>query len=644
MVAATRRLAAILAADVAGYSRLMGADEEGTHQQYTAHLHELFRPKIEQHRGRIVKSTGDGMLAEFPSVVDAVLCAVEVQCSMASRNVAVEADKRLSFRIGINVSDVIAEPDDIFGDGVNIAARLEGLAEPNGICISRAVHEQVRDRLPFRFDDMGAQQVKNIARPLHAFALRAETIATLPVPDPPPAARSAEPIPSGVPRLPRAPRLSIVVLPFTNLGGEPEQQYFADAVTEDLTTDLSRINDMVVISRNTAFTYRDKPVDTRRIGRELNVRYLLGGSVRRAGNRIRVTTQLIDTETDAHVWAERFDHDSGDLFALQDEVTAKIAVALNLEMVGAEAARPAEHPDAIDYVLRGRAALYDLRGSTPESFARAIALFEQALAADPGSVDARDWLALTLIESVLEQVTDAAAAALERAERLIEEVVALSPRNAHVNYLRGQVLRARNQYGAAIPEYEAAIALNRNWVQAIASLGVCKLFTGAIEEVIPAQERAIRLSPRDPRLPNWYWRIGMVHLLQSRVDDALAWLERARSANPRLAGPHAWLVSAYALKGDMARAAVELAEARRLSGDNRYATIAAHKTAQPFGAAAIDALAEETFLAGLRRAGVPEHSDAAPPAPGRRAARSTRPRPPSRTPRNAPRSGSSPRR
>jgi TolB-like protein/class 3 adenylate cyclase/Flp pilus assembly protein TadD len=604
MMATTRRLAAILAADVAGYSRLMGIDEEGTHQSYTAHLRELITPKIKEHRGRIVKSTGDGMLAEFPSVVDAVLCAVEVQCGMGSRNTDVEADKRVAFRIGINVSDVIAEPGDIFGDGVNIAARLEGLAEPNGICISRAVHEQVRDKLPYAFDDLGAQRVKNIVRPLHAYALRAETIAALPIPNLPPAASFSDPSSLGLPQL-YVPRLSIVVLPFTNLSDDREQQYFADAVTDDVTTDLSRIADMVVISRNTAFTYKDRPIEARQIGRDLNVRYLLTGSVRRSGNRLRVNAQLIDSETDLHVWAERFDHDSGDLFALQDDVTSKIAVALNLEMIGAEAARPSEHPDAFDYVLRGRAALYNYRGSTPESFTQAIASFEQALAVDPGSIEARALLALGLTARVFEQFSDAPAADISRAEALIEEVEAKSLRHRSVNFARGQVLRARHQYELAIPEYEAAIALNRNWVQAIATLGLSKFLAGAIEEAIPAQLQAIRLSPRDPRVFNWYWRIGMVHLLQSRIDDAISWLERARNANPRLAGPHAWLVSAYALHGDLRRAAAELAEARRLSSANRYASIAAYKTAQPFGAASIQTLAEETFFAGLRKAGMP---------------------------------------
>ncbi len=526
---------------------------------------------------------------------------------MRPRNTAIEEDKRVAFRIGINVSDVIAEPGDIFGDGVNIAARLEALAEPNGICVSQAVHDQIRGKLPYSFDDLGAQQVKNIARPLHVFALRAETIASMPIANLPPAQPTGDMdgLSLGLPQ-PQAPRFSIVVLPFTNLSDDREQQYFADAVTDDVTTDLSRINDMVVISRNTAFTYKDKPVDTRQIGRDLSVRYLLGGSIRRSGSRLRVNTHLIDTETDLHVWAERFDHDSSDLFALQDEVTSKIAVALNLEMIGAEAARPAEHPDAIDYVLRGRAATYSFRGLTPESFTEAVGWFERALKVDPASIEARAWLALTLTDSVLEQTSDAAAADIARAEALIEEVVAISPRHRSVNFVRGQVLRARHQYAQAIREYEAALAFNRNWVQAIATIGLCKLFTGAFDEAIPAQEQAIRLSPRDPRVFNWYWRIGMVHLLQSRTDEAISWLEQARYANPRLAGPRGWLLSAYALKGDLVRASAELTEARRLSGDNRYASVAAYKAVQRFGAPAFDSLAEQTFFAGLRKAGVPE--------------------------------------
>jgi adenylate cyclase len=605
-MAPSRRLAAILAADVAGYSRLMGLDEEGTHQRFTAHCREVFEPRIKQHHGRIVKSTGDGMIAEFPSVVEAVLCAVEVQCGMSHRNTDVADHERVSFRIGINLGDVIVEPHDIFGDGVNIAARLEGLAEPNGICISEIVHEQIRNKLHFPFEDFGQQRVKNIERPLHAFVLRPRVIADLPFAEPasPPLAAAWGTGPATSAADGRAPRLSIVVLPLTDMSESREQQYLADAITDDVTTDLSRIADMVVISRNTAFTYKDKPVNTRQIGRELNVRYVLEGSVQRSGDRIRVNSQLIDAEADSHVWADRFDHASDDLFRLQDEVTSRIAVALNLELVGVEAARPTSNPDALDYLLRGRAALYHLGGSTPDRFAEAVHCFETALALDPRSVDAQALMALALIGRVFEQMTDSAEADIARAERIIEQALAASPAHALAHFARGQVLRALKRYEAAIPEYEAAIASNRNWVVAIAALGICKYFAGAIEEAIPAQELAIRLSPRDPRLANWYWRIGMVHLLQSRVDEAIQWIEKARTTNARLSGPHAWLAAAYALKGDAARAAAELAEARRLSHDNRYSSIPYYRSS--FGSSQTNALTEATFLAGLRKAGVPE--------------------------------------
>jgi TolB-like protein/class 3 adenylate cyclase len=338
-MASTRRLAAILAADVAGYSRLMGADEEGTHKRLQAHFRQLVDLKIEEHRGRIVKNTGDGLLAEFASVVDAVRCAAEVQRGMMDREPEVPDDRRIRFRIGINLGDVIAEDGDIFGDGVNVAARLETLSDPGGLCISRTVRDQIRDKLPYLFEDRGEQSVKNIARPVRVFALRREAVADLPA--------SRAPLATIVSQSVGAPRPSIVVLPFTNLSDDREQQYFADGITEDLTTDLSGIANMFVISRNTALTYRNKPVDVKQIGRELGVRYVLEGSVRRSGNQIRVNTQLIDAETDAHLWAERFDRDMGDLFALQNEITSRIAIALGSQLVLAEAARPTEHPDAL---------------------------------------------------------------------------------------------------------------------------------------------------------------------------------------------------------------------------------------------------------------------------------------------------------
>jgi TolB-like protein/Flp pilus assembly protein TadD len=423
-----------------------------------------------------------------------------------------------------------------------------------------------------------------------------------PVRRPEPAADTSVPAISQV-GLPR-PHLSIVVLPFTNLGEEREQQYFADGITADLTTDLSRLTDMFVISRHTAFTYRDKAVDTKQIGRELGVRYVLEGSVRRSGDQVRVNVQLIDAASDIHLWAERFDCDMENLFALQNEITGRIAVALDLELVGAEAARRIEHSDALDYILRGRAHGY---GKAPgrENYAEAISLFEQALALDPRSAQAQSWLAHALAARVLDQMTDSVAADLARAEGLVGQALAASPGSPQAHFAKGSLLRARNRFEEAIPEYETVLAFNRNWVSAIAALGWCKFFTGSIEEALTAQEQAIRLSPRDPYIGNWYWRIGMVHLLQRCTEEAIVWLQKACSANPRHAGPHAWLASAYALKGDASRAAGELAEARRLSNDDRYCSFTRFKAAIDFGPK-LRGLCESTFFAGLRKAGMPE--------------------------------------
>jgi TolB-like protein/DNA-binding winged helix-turn-helix (wHTH) protein len=400
------------------------------------------------------------------------------------------------------------------------------------------------------------------------------------------------------------PRLSIVVLPFANLGSDPEQQYLADGVTEDLTIDLSRIAHLFVISRNTAFSYRNKPVDTKQIGRELGVRYVLEGSVRRSGNQVRVTAQLIDAETDAQLWAERFDHDMGDLFALQNDITSRIAVALNLELDTAAATRPAVHPDALDYILRGRAAL----SKPPDraSHEETITLFERALALDPRSVEAQSYLAIVLVGRVLNEMSDSAAADIERAEGLAGQALAASPRSPLAHLAKGHVLRAQNRFEEAIPEYEAAIAFNHNWLLAITSLAWCKFLTGSLEEAIPLHEQAIRLSPRDHLIGIWYQRIGVAHLLQSRIDEAIAWLEKARNADPGHSQRHAWLASAYALKGDTERASDEIAEARRLNSDDRYSTIARLKAAQYWGVPKVRALFEATYFTGLRRAGVPE--------------------------------------
>jgi TolB-like protein/Tfp pilus assembly protein PilF len=419
---------------------------------------------------------------------------------------------------------------------------------------------------------------------------------------------SEEDEPAQVERLPAAveppgaPRLSIVVLPFANLSNDPEQQYFADGITGDITADLSRIPDMLVISRNTAFTYRSKPVDTRQIGRELGVHYVLEGEVQRSGKRVRVTAQLIDAEADAHLWAERFDGDAGDLFALQDEITHRIAVALDLELVDAAAARPIERPDTRDYILRGRAAR--LKPPSRENRTEAVALFEQALALDQESVAAQSWLAIELTARALDFMTNTAATDIARAESLAERALAAAPRSPLAHFAKGQVLRAQDRYDEAISEYDTVIALNRNWANAHSHLGWCKFVTGSIEEVIPAQERAIRLSPRDPQIGLFYFRIGFAHLLRSRTDEAIAWCERARNATPAHPLFRALLAAAYALKGEMEPAAAELAEARRLVGDDRYSSIVRLREVVSWGAP--KDLVEATYFAGLRKAGVPE--------------------------------------
>jgi TolB-like protein/DNA-binding winged helix-turn-helix (wHTH) protein/Tfp pilus assembly protein PilF len=401
-----------------------------------------------------------------------------------------------------------------------------------------------------------------------------------------------------------APRLSITVLPFANLSNDPDQQYFADGITDDLTTDLSRITDMFVIARNTAFTYRNKPIDAKQIGRELGVRYVLEGSVQRSGNQVRINAQLIDAETNAHLWAERFDRDTSDLFALQNEITTMIAAALRLELISTEAERRTEHPDVLEYILRARAVY--TKPISRENHAKAISLFERALALDPHSGEAQSWLAYVLAGRVLANMTDSPAADIERASQLSAQAVASLPRSPVAHEARGEVLRAERRYAEAIPEYETVLALDRNWVYAYFALGQCKLQTGSIEEAIPLVERAIRLSPREPALAVWYEQIGNVFLLQSRTEEAVMWLEKARDKNPEHSMIRADLAAAYGLAGQTERAAVELAEARRLSPTDRYASLARLRAVMNYGVPKIRTLREATYFVGMRTAGMPE--------------------------------------
>jgi adenylate cyclase len=639
-MAASRRLSAILAADVAGYSRLIGVDEEGTLDGLKGHRRELLDPKIREYRGRIVNTAGDGVLAEFASVVDAVRCALDVQRAMIERNAGLADDRQIRFRMGINLGDVIVDGGDILGDGVNIAARLQALAEPGGICISGTVHDQVRDRLPVQFEDGGEQQVRNIVRPVRTFRLGRDAIAGLPAQPPPAIAPpprrrpmmiaalaailvmiaagglwlGGQPGPADSPRsapsnaapgpsAAAAPRLSVVVLPFNNLSGDPGQEYLADGITEDLTTDLSRIDDSFVISRNTAFTYKAKAIDAKQIGRELNVRYVLEGSVRRSGDQVRINVQLVDAETGAHLWAERFDRDADDLSGMENEIVGRVARAVRSQIIATDAGRRTGSPDALDYILRGRAAL--VRPVSRATSAEAIEMFEHALALDPNASRAQTGLASALVSRVLDEFSDSPTSDLQRAEELLTRALATSPRSAWPHYVRGQLLRAQGRCQDAIPEYEAAIAIDRNSAPSYAWLGWCKLLSGEVDKVIPLEEHAIRLSPQDRAIAGWYGRIGMAHLLQRRVDDAITWLEKARSryaADGRAPTyVHSWLASAYALKGDepAARAALKTASALGL-----HQSISALAADSWYQNPKFRALAEATYFVGLRKAGM----------------------------------------
>jgi TolB-like protein/class 3 adenylate cyclase/tetratricopeptide (TPR) repeat protein len=635
---ATRRLAAILAADVAGYSRLIGADEEGTLSRLKVLRAEVIDPKIAEYHGRIVKTTGDGLLVEFASVVDALRCAAEIQAAAAESNGPLPAYKRIDLRIGINMGDIVVEDGDIFGDGVNVAARLEGLAEPGGICVSARVREDAAGKLDLAFRDLGEQRLKNIERPVRAFAVGAAesptrhsrprvvtsrlaaaaiilvvagiggtawwtwphlsapatTAQALPTASPP-AATEAKP----------APRLSIVVLPFGNLSNDPEQQYFADGITDDLTTDLSRLQNVLVISRNTAFTYKDKNLDAKQIGRELGVRYVLEGSVRRSGNEVRINAQLIDAATNTHIWAERFDHDIGNLFAIQNEITSRIANTLGWELIGAETARPTDRPDALDYLLRGRAVIG--AGLARENIEKAVDLFERALALDPNSVEAQSRLAGALIVRAQPKDPAAAAADVQRAEELIARALATSPGDSLTHRVKGNLLRFTRRCAEAIPEFEISFAANRNNPNNLVNLSVCKYLTGGSDkEAIALTEQAIQLSPRDPSMGGWYGWIGFVHLLQSRVDEAIAWLEKARSLDPKAWNTHRFLAAAYGSKGELERARAELAEAQKLMGSDRYSSVPRCRANCDLYTPALRDRWETVYFPGIRAAGLPE--------------------------------------
>ena len=590
-----RKLAAIVAADVAGYSRLMAADEEGTLARLKGHRKALIDPKIAEHGGRIIKTTGDGMLVEFASVVDAVRSVVEIQRGMLERNADIPADKRIDFRVGVNVGDVIVDGDDIYGDGVNVAARLEGLAEPGGILVAGVVRDQVRDKLSFSFDDLGERDVKNIPRPVRAYRVKLNDDGPPPVAKPAArigldgrrvagivatalllivvaggaawhfaggsksAATVAQPS-AASPRLVEPakplPHLSIVVLPFANLSGDATQDYFADGVTESLTTDLARISGSFVIARNTAFTFKGKNVDAKDIGKELGVRYVLEGSVQRDPSRVRVNAQLIDAETGAHLWADRFDNPIGDLFALQDEIVAALASQLKAELISNEARR-AEHapkPDSMDLFFQGVARLN--KGTNPENNAQARSFFERAVALDPDNLDALLADANVAMNISFYQSDNERAALLATSEAALTHVLSLAPNNASAHYLRGRLLLQTNRVTEGIAELERALALDPNLAWARARIGYAAYLNGRAEETEAHVKEAMRLSPRDPNQYWWLYYAGLAKALLGADEEAVTWYQRAIEINPNVPYMHDMLAASLEALGrhDEARA------------------------------------------------------------------------------------------
>jgi TolB-like protein/class 3 adenylate cyclase len=542
-----RRLSAILAADVAGYSRLMHSDEEGTHTKLAALLADTVNPAIAAHGGRTVKNTGDGFLAEFPSAVEAVRAALQFQARINDITIGDAEDRRIAFRVGINIGDVIIEPHDIFGDGVNIAARLESIAEPGGICISSSAYDYVRGKVGVEFADLGEQNLKNIAHPVRAYA------AVRDGPDPAIHAGCAGPS-----RL-SPPHLSIVVLPFANLNGDPEQDYFVDGVTESLTTDLSRIRGAFVIACNTAFTFKGKALDVKKLGRELNIRYVLEGSVQRGGNRLRVNVQLVDAETSNHLWAERFDKPVADLFDMQDEIVSRLANSLDAELVAAEARRAERslHPDAMDLVFQGRA--WFNRGWTPEHMARARSFFEKAMALNPENVESR--VGLARVDSVIAAalMTDDWLARLTAAETTLTKVLSLAPNDAEAHFALGGVQITTKRMARGIAECEHALALDRNLAGAHAVIGYAKFLLGRGAETEAHINEALRLSPRDTMAHRWMVWVGLAKAQLGVDAEAVLWMRRGLDANRNFALAHFNLAAVLARlrELDEARAAVQ---------------------------------------------------------------------------------------
>jgi TolB-like protein/class 3 adenylate cyclase len=578
-----RRLAAILAADVAGYSRLMGADEEGTLERLKALRRELLDPKIAEHHGRIVKTTGDGMLVEFASVVDAVRCAVEIQQAMPERNTGIGADNRIELRIGINLGDVIVEGDDLYGDGVNIAARIEALADAGRVFVSNTVHDHVRDRLPFVFEDLGEQQVKNIARPVRVYRIPIADMAaakpSLALPDKP----------------------SLAVLPFQNLSGDPEQEYFVDGVVEEIITAISRLPWLFVIARNSSFAYKGKSPDLRQVGRELGVRFVLEGSLRKAGNRVRITGQLIDTTTGAHIWAERFDGALDDIFELQDQVASSVVGAIEPKLRQSEIERatrkPTESLDAWDLYLRALALRYQY---TEECMRQAIALLERALAIDPSYAPAAALIGscrLNLRAHGLGKVSDAE---IGEAVRLARRAIEAGKDDPDALWMAAHTLSFfTGEHATAANVVDRALALNSNSAHAWLVRGLVSNLQNRPDRAIAALEHGMRLSPLDPLRRGFTIITAVAHFAVGRYEEAIEWADRTLAAQPGYRPAMRIRAASCAYLGRIEEAHSWVSRMLHFEPESTIARVKA--SAPPFPP---ELLAR--YIEGLRKAGLPE--------------------------------------
>ena len=582
-----RRLSAIFAGDVAGYSRLMGRDEEGTLAELNTHRREFLDPTIAEHRGRIVKRTGDGVLIEFASAVDATRCAVEIQRGMGKRNTAVPPEKRIELRIGIHVGDIIIEENDIFGDGVNIAARLESIAQPGGICISDDAHRQVRGKLDVNFQDSGEQELKNIARPVRVYQLR---------PDAPAFGGETSAIGLTLPDKP-----SIAVLAFQNMSGDVEQEFFVDGIAEDIITALSKSHWLFVIARNSSFTYKGKSVDVRQVGRELGVRYVLEGSVRKSGNRVRITAQLIDASGGHHVWAERYDRALEDIFDVQDEITHSIIGAIAPGIVAAEIQRTqGKDAAALGQWERVMRAHWHVRRMTREDCLEAIRLIEEVLQRDPNNAMALSDLAYNWhFGSIFGWTSEPPPVALQKMGEAARRAVAADDRDAMAQTALGLYELFSNQHDDAIRRIHRAIELDPNSSFARGNLGVAYNFGGEPDRSIAALQEAMRLSPRDYLMVIWHTCYAWSHLHAERFAESVDCAKQAIDFNPSVPDSHGTLAAAAAHLGRMADAHAGLAGFVRLLPG---LSLADPRLIRPFRREAD----RERFLSGLRKAGLPE--------------------------------------